>query len=232
MSRRLMIVSSLAVLASVSSPLAREVHAVDYTYVKNDSNVSVRQEVRANNTANVRLSVEITGTKTRVETDNMMEFRAANKEAHAAARAEFKEKMSELKDERKKNIIEKLDTRFAAVNKKATDHFTQVLDRMSAVLAKIKTKAVEAKAAGRRDTATLDADIVIAENLISSAKFEITQQADKEYVITLSTEDKLRMDVGKTASSLHADLRDVHKTVIEAKQAVMKAASDLAQLQK
>lgn len=181
-----------------------------------DGNTYVKMETNAtgSGTSRVYQKTVINGKET---------VREEFKQARMDAREEFKEKLAGLKDESKKKIVEKLDSRFATVNKKATDRFLETLDKLTEILTQLQTKATEAKTAGT-DTTEAQANIDAAKTAIASAKTAITTQAGKTYTITISSEDKLRMDVGKTVSGMHADLRMVHKLVTDAKQAVVKAA--------
>ena len=121
------------------------------------------------------------------------------------ARMEFKAKLAKIKDEKKQKIVEKLDARFNEVNLKRTTQMTKHLDKMSEILTKI---------AG--DTAS-------ASSAIQTARDAVTTQAAKTYVITISTEANLKMDVGKVRSQLEMDLRAVHKLVVAARRAVREA---------
>lgn len=204
-------ICTLAFLSSTLAPLAQAT-----TMEVRDGNNYVKMETTAtgSGTSRVYQKTVINGKET---------VREEFKQARADSRAEFKEKLAALKDEHKKEIVEKLDTRFANVNKKATDRFLETLDKLTEILSKIQTKATEAKTAGK-DTTEAQTAITAAQTAITSAKTAVTTQAGKTYTITISTEDKLRMDVGTTVSALHADLRTVHKLVTDAKQAVVKAA--------
>lgn len=220
--RTFRVISTLAILSSTLTPIVQastlEVREGN-TYVKMETNAT------GSGTSRVYQKTVINGKETVREEfkNNMAETRQENKQARMDAREEFKEKLAELKDERKKKIVEKLDTRFANVNKKATDRFLETLDKLTEILTRLQTKATEAKTAGT-DTTEAQANIDAAQTAIASAKTAITTQAGKTYTITISTEDKLRTDVGTTVSGLHADLQTVHKMVIDAKQAVVKAA--------
>ncbi len=185
------------------------------TYVKMETNAT------GSGTSRVYQRTVINGKETVRE-----EYKSAvaeNNQARMDSRAEFKEKLAGLKDERKKKIVAKLDTHFATVNKRATDRFLETLDKLTEILTRLQTKATEAKTAGK-DTTEAQANITAAQTAISAAKTAVTAQTGKTYTITISTEDKLRMDVGETISGMQTDLRTVHKLVTDAKQATVKAA--------
>lgn len=124
------------------------------------------------------------------------------KEDIKARRETFKANLKKIKDEKKQKIVEKLDIRFNEVNAKRTAQMTKHLDKMSEILAKVVG-----------DTAS-------ASSAIQVARDAVTAQAAKTYVITLTTEKNLKMDVGKVRSQLEADLRSVNELVIAARKAV------------
>lgn len=117
-------------------------------------------------------------------------------------RETFKVNLKKIKDEKKQKIVEKLDTRFNEVNTQRTAQMTKHLDKMSEILTKII------------------GDTTSANSAIQVARDAVTVQTAKTYVITISTEDKLKMDVGKVRSQLEADLRAVNELVIAARKAV------------
>lgn len=209
--RTFMAICTLTILSSTLIPIAQA-----STLEVREGNTYVRMETNAtgSGTSRVYQKTIINGKET---------VREEYKQARADAREEFKEKLADLKDERKKKIVEKLDTRFAAVNKKATDRLTETLTKLGEIVTKLQTKVAEEKSAGK-DTTEAQTAITAAQTVISNAKTAVITQAGKTYTITISTEDKLRLDVGSTVSTMHADLRTVHKLVTEAKQAVVKAA--------
>lgn len=118
------------------------------------------------------------------------------------ARMEFKENLKKIKDEKKQKIVEKLDIRFNEVNLKRTAQMTKHLDRMTEILSKVTG-----------DTAS-------ASSAIQTARDAVTAQAAKTYVITISTEANLKMDVGKVRSQLEYDLKAVQELVKSARLAV------------
>src|SRR3989338_3088641 len=72
-----------------------------------------------------------------------------------ASREEFKVKMEQIKDERKKAIVEKVDDRFIKVNAERTGRLSQHIDSMTSILERIRTKSAERKTAGA-DTSAVD----------------------------------------------------------------------------
>lgn len=117
-------------------------------------------------------------------------------------RAIFKDNLKKIKDEKKKLIVEKLDVRFNEVNAKRTAQMTTHLDKMSEILTKVTGDTASASLA------------------IQTARDAVTAQSEKTYVVTISSEANLKMDVGKVRSQLEADLKSVNELVIAARKAV------------
>ena len=76
---------------------------------------------------------------------------------------------------------------------------TQQLNKMKEVAAKVKAKG---------------GDTNLFEQRIKTAEAAVAAQAGKSYVITITTEKNLKIDVGKVRSTLEADLKEVHTRVV------------------
>lgn len=151
------------------------------------------------------------------------------KDVVAQRKEEFKTRLQTIRNERKKAAVERIDTKIANTNEVHTVRFTSILVKLQSILDRVSQKASEAKANGK-DTTALDSSIVSAQAAIDSAKTAVSAQAAKTYAIQISDEATLRNSVGTTTSQFKKDLRDVHKAVVEAKQAVQKAISELAKI--
>lgn len=151
------------------------------------------------------------------------------REAAQQKREEFKARLQTIRSEKKKAAVERIDTKIANTNEVHTVRFTSILAKLQSILDRVSQKAQEAKT-NERDTAALDSSIVSAQAAIDSAKTVVSAQAAKGYVVSISDEKALRNSVGSTVSQFRKDLRDVYKAVVEAKQAVQKAVSELAKI--
>lgn len=143
---------------------------------------------------------------------------------------EFKRKLNELKDERKKSIVEKISQRLAMINKNRTAHFIKLLLKMEQILGKIKTKTDAATLEGKNTTQVLS-KIQIAQTEIEQAKTILNTQASKEYVISITNEASLKNDIQKITLELKNDLKIVLQAMQTVKSYVMDAAKALAQVQ-
>lgn len=142
---------------------------------------------------------------------------------------EFRLKIAAIKDQRKKLLVERIDNRIATANANLTTKMDRALDRMSGFLETIKTRGAARKATGA-DTTALDAAIANAEIAITNARTAVETQKTKTYTASISGDSTLKSTIGQMVSGFRLDIQAVHKLVVDARQAVMKALSELAKL--
>lgn len=158
--------------------------------------------------------------------EELKKKRVEAKQEYEAEREAFEAKLKTLRDEKKKQIVENIDQKMAEINKNRTDAMMDHLNKMSEILIKVEEKA---NATGK-DTSLVTAAISDAQGAINAAKAKVTEQAGKEYVITIQSDDTLKTDVGKVISTLTADLKSVQAFVVEARQKVSAAIQALGML--
>ena len=159
----------------------------------------------------------------------MEQKKAAMQASISAERERFKEKLEELKDQRKKSIVEKVDFKLSPINKNGTDRLGAAIDRLEKLLDKFKSRAAKAKAAGK-DTTEVDAAITAADLAIANAKDVVATQSAKSYTAKITDEKSLKLTVGAAVSSLNHDLHAAFESVKLAKEKVMDVARALAKL--
>ncbi|KKQ96689.1 MAG: hypothetical protein UT56_C0006G0015 [Candidatus Levybacteria bacterium GW2011_GWB1_39_7] len=142
---------------------------------------------------------------------------------------EFKEKIAAIKDERKKALVEKIVEKISNSNERLTARMSAALARLSSILKNLSEKAANLKASGK-DTSELEKAISQAETAIEEAKSAVAAQAEKKYSANLINDSTLRNAIGEMISQFRKDLRDAHKKVAAARQAISKAVAELAQL--
>lgn len=140
-----------------------------------------------------------------------------------AKREEFKAKLQAIRGQKKKALVERIDTKLSNVNMKHTDRFTQVLSNLQMLLNKITQSTTD------KD---ILANVANAQAAIDTAKLAVENQAAKTYIITISTETALRSDVGAVTSQLRQDLMATHKLVVDAKQLVQALRKNSAIMKK
>ena len=95
-------------------------------------------------------------------------------------------KIGQIKDQRKQQAATKIANQLSHTNEVWTDHMTNVLDRLDAILQKIKSRADKAQANGQDITAITTA-INNAESKITAARSAVADQAKKTYVVDTSS---------------------------------------------
>ena len=148
-----------------------------------------------------------------------------------AKKIELKDKLRVVRDEKKKQIVERVYDKVNQLNERTTLHFMNALTQIKEILGRVESRADKAEANGI-DVVSVRTAITSAEGAIASAQSAVEAQAGKAYSCTVTTEDKLRSDVGAARQALHADLVAVREIVKAARDAVKSAAVALGQVPK
>lgn len=141
----------------------------------------------------------------------------AREATRSGTRAEFRQRITQIRDEKKKEILEHVSNQLTLINDQATKAMLNHLARLQALLDKIKARVPAV-------------DITSAQAKIDEAKTAVTAQADKEYVIEFTDESGLRVGASTAKTQFRADLKAVREKVRLARQAVvdvLKAAKTL-----
>jgi len=146
-----------------------------------------------------------------------------------AKREELHVNLKKIKDVAKQQSVENIDKQIDDLNSQMMAHFSDMLDKMSAVLVKIGDRTTKASQQGYNISSVNDA-VGNAKKAIEAAHSAIVTQSGKTYVIKVTTENGLKESVGKARDALHADLTAVKNSVQAAHEAVRKAAVVLGQL--
>ncbi len=136
-----------------------------------------------------------------------------------AKREEFKKKVNEIHDENKKERLVVLDANLAKFNQKAVEKWTKVLDRLTEILNKIKTRTDEAALKGK-DVTSILAAISTSEAKIADAKAEVIAQSSKTYTISIGDESNLGQSASSTVIGMKTDIKAVELTIKDAIQSV------------
>jgi len=163
----------------------------------------------------------------RDQRDLMLKNRQETKVMPKDAKEDIKEKLNVIRDEKKKSLVERIDDKITIMNRTHTTKFSTVLEKLMMILNKITDRAQNAKLKGI-DTSAVDSAIEAAKAAIDVAKAAVTTQSVKTYSIEVVSETTLKTTVGRIVSMFRKDLRNVHKIVVDAKQAVQKAERELA----
>lgn len=146
-----------------------------------------------------------------------------------AQKEALKTRLKAIKDDRKKQIVERVANNVNDLNRRMTDHFSNVLNQIEEVLARVSSRADKAEVNGRNVNAVRTA-VANAKNAIAAARTAVANQAGKAYSPTVTTESALKNDVGVLRKTLHEDLKKIQNTVKAARDAVHQAAVTLGQI--
>ncbi|RJQ26029.1 hypothetical protein C4577_04340 [Candidatus Parcubacteria bacterium] len=143
-------------------------------------------------------------------------------------RENFQVRVQEIQDQRKRELVERLDEKVSNMNQKRTDKMAVILDKLQSILDRINQRTDEVKSNGT-DVSSVAEEITNAQMMIDEAKNVIADQVGKEYVFNLVSTDEegVRNNVGTTITQFKADMTEAHKGVVAARQAVLKAAQEL-----
>lgn len=136
------------------------------------------------------------------------------------ARANFLEKVETIKDEKKKEIVKKIDGSLNTVNANQVKRMKDALDRMQKIAAYLSTEVGKLKTIGK-DTTVAEAAINNAQQSILAAQSAVTTQGEKTYAPTLTTDQALQQNVTTEMQALRVDLLATQKLVIAARDALL-----------
>lgn len=145
-------------------------------------------------------------------------------------REAFKEKISQMKDERKRQTAVRLEEQINQINEHWTTHFSNVLNQLENVLAKIEVRAQKAEANGN-DVSGVKTAIEAAHNVIKTARDAVVAQAAKGYTVTFESEDRLKEAFKTVKEQLRKDLTGLRDgTIKNARKAVQDVFQALRQI--
>ena len=138
--------------------------------------------------------------------------------------AELKAKLARFRDKTKATKVENINTNLNSVNLKHTTQMAGSLNRISNVLAKLKTWVAQQETAGK-DVADLKSAITETETAWTLADGAIKIQAEKDYTIVVNTESTVKADAQTARNALHTDLKATHDKLVDVKQTLSTALS-------
>lgn len=160
------------------------------------------------------------------------DFQNKRKEALEEAkikREELREKLQTIKDAKKKEVVENLDSKLAMVNNKWVSHWNDMLSRLNSLLEKVDSKAQEF-ASREIDVILVNAAIESAQARLADAQNAVNSQAGKNYVTQITTEGKLGTDVKTTTSQFRTDINSTKEKIYLARKAVEEAIKAIKNL--
>lgn len=153
--------------------------------------------------------------------ENIQELIANRKEKMATRAAALKQKLATFKDKKKASAAANINEHLNKINDRKTTQLMKHLEQMKELLSRLEEKIAQFTA----DSANIQTSISKAKTDIATAEAAIKTQSEKDYTLTLTTENKLKVDAQAMRDSLHTDLKTVHNLVVTARQSVAVAIS-------
>lgn len=144
------------------------------------------------------------------------------REMMASKAAILKQRLEQFKDQKKAQVVERVNSNLNAINQRRTEQMSKNLDKMTEILGKVEQRVDEAENTGQ-DITEAKAAVSSAKTAISSASAAVNEQSLKDYTIEATSEATIREDSRVKRDQLHKDLQAVRKLIIEAKQSVANA---------
>ncbi|TSC52027.1 MAG: hypothetical protein LiPW41_575 [Parcubacteria group bacterium LiPW_41] len=155
--------------------------------------------------------------------------REETEKAITAKKEELKTKLNQFKDERKKQVTEKVNNSLNEVNKNSVNRFTNNINELDKVVVHITTRAEKASVAGKNVDSVMAA-VQNAKTAIEVARGLVSAQAAKIYSVTVSTEVKVADDLKKSRDQLNADLKVIQEKIRAAHDVVWVALGELQKI--
>lgn len=149
-------------------------------------------------------------------------LKALEKDKIASRAAVLKGKLAKFKDKAKAIRVENINNNLNTVNKRRTDSMSQVLEKISKILERLKAKSGAAATAGK-DVSALNSAIADVEVKWAEADSALKAQMETDYSLAVNTESTVKEDAKITRNALHTDLKSVHTQIVEVRQSLAKA---------
>jgi DNA repair exonuclease SbcCD ATPase subunit len=134
-------------------------------------------------------------------------------------RQQMQAKIQEIKDENKKRIAQNLVSQMERINKRLSEDHLKYLETIQKVLNKIEERVKNSTTTD----ATITSKISELKTKIAALRSKIEAQMQKEYLVKIQTETKLREAYQATKKELMSD----HKNLRQELQALKKEVRDL-----
>lgn len=199
------------------------------------ASVSVKQNIESSNKVNshIRVETSVNGVTKVLEMQNgkvtqnttgesIQEKIKDKKQEIEEKRREVRERIQAIKNERKRQVLEKIDENIQAINSKWVLRWNSVLDRLESILGKMEVRADKLEDAGY-DMTEAKEKIAEADTLISEARSVISQQEAKLYLLEIGTEENLGESVSAEIAVLREDLQIARESVFAVREKMVEA---------
>jgi hypothetical protein len=144
------------------------------------------------------------------------------KQEEEQKREAYKARLAEIKNQKKKASVEKIDAKLAEINANATKHMEDALSKLSSAAASIDLHLQELSKTS--DTTTAQSLLATARAAILDTQTLLVAQKAKTYTLQLPEDEaQLKTTVGTTVSGMQQDLKQVRDALAKAKDAMVAA---------
>lgn len=142
---------------------------------------------------------------------------------------QLRAKLQSFKDQRKANLVDKINSNLDTINKRRTTQMTAILEKLSKIVDKIETKTEESSASEEnKEKIRVQASDLRAS--IDSTREAITSQSAMDYTIKISSESAAKADARTSRDALHKDLQLAHSLVKQVRKDVVELISSYGSL--
>lgn len=161
-------------------------------------------------------------TQTRINAANIENKLADMREKLASKEAILRAKLQTFRDQKKATAAARISTNLNKINQNQTTQMQKHLNLMSTILDKLEARVNQLKPDVKDPTAAKLA-IVSARAVIATASGAVSNQAQKDYTLQATTENRIKLDALAMRDKLHTDILALRKIVTDAKHAVSNA---------
>lgn len=144
----------------------------------------------------------------------------------ASRTAQLKLKLNNFRDQKRAQVVERVNDSLAKINQIRTDNMLKNLSSMSNIISKLENRV---NGVTDKDTTAAKSAIDSAKIAISTAQTAVTAQSQKDYPIEATSEATIKDEVVGARLNLHSDLKTIHELVVAARKAVGKAIETTVQ---
>lgn len=130
-------------------------------------------------------------------------------------RAENKERIQEIRNDRKQKVVSNIAARFSHVKSKWVANWTRYLDRLEKISEKIE-----------QEFGSFDS-LEVANASIQEARDLVEAMENKEYAIEFESEETLREDIKLTVDEFKSDMQTTMASVRQAKSDLQAAFTEV-----
>ena len=135
-------------------------------------------------------------------------------------RASFSASLKTIRTEKKKTQLETVQNRLNEINKNQTTRNMATLKKLNQAVGEIEKRAQLLSQESGKDSSDVISKLNTANAAISDAIESVTLQAEKTYVMIISSEANVKKDFGVQRSALASDLKNVRDDVHNARKKV------------